>query len=86
VKCSAAPPAYSAARSFGYYRGELAAVLRNLKFGGRRNLAALLAAMMAHTFSATWERSEFDFVVAVPLHPEGFANVDSTSRSCWLPS
>ncbi len=68
-KCLARMPCYSGARSFGYYTAELARMVQGLKFQGRKNLAGLLASLMASVFSEFWSRQEFDLIVAVPLHP-----------------
>jgi ComF family protein len=67
--CLLEAPAFSAARSFGYYTGEMATLIQGLKFQGRRNLTALLAPLLARTLSESWEREEFDLIVPVPLHP-----------------
>ncbi len=61
-------PAYTGARSFGYYTAELSGLIQGLKFQGRRNLATLLAPLLAETFFDTWSRTDFDAVVPVPLH------------------
>lgn len=67
--CILRPPPYSGARSFGYYAGELSRVVLQLKFQRRQNLAGLLGPLLASTFFDCWERTEFDIVVPVPLHP-----------------
>lgn len=41
-----------------------------LKFDGRRNLADLLGPLLADVFFEFWDRGDFDFIVAVPLHPK----------------
>jgi ComF family protein len=61
-------PPYSGARSFGYYTAELSAIIQGMKFRGRRNLAGLLAPLLADAFYESWGREEFDFVAPVPLH------------------
>jgi ComF family protein len=61
-------PPYAAARSFGYYTGELSGLIQGLKFHGRRNLVGLLAPLLVSTFFDSWGREEFDLVVPVPLH------------------
>ncbi len=63
-------PPYAGARSFGYYMAELSGLIQGLKFRGRRNLAGLLAPLLAGTFFETWSREDFDFVTPVPLHPK----------------
>jgi len=68
-KCLIQIPNYSGARSFGYYAGELSRLIQGLKFHGRRNLAGLLAPLMASVFYEFWSREEFDLIVPVPLHP-----------------
>ena len=68
-ECTVIPPAYSGARSFGYYMAELRALVQCLKFAGKKNLVGLLSPLLAVTFSESWEREEFDFIVPVPLHP-----------------
>ncbi len=68
--CILNPPAYSGARSFGYYAAELSRIVQCLKFQHRQNLAGLLSPLMASTFFECWDRREFDAVVPVPLHPK----------------
>jgi ComF family protein len=67
-QCATQVPPFSGARSFGYYTGELSRVIQQFKFRGRRNLAALLAPLLARTFCESWEQDEFDLIVPVPLH------------------
>jgi ComF family protein len=62
-------PPYAGARSFGYYSAELAKIIQQLKFEGRRNLAGLLGPLLTATFFESWNREDFDLVVPVPLHP-----------------
>ena len=61
-------PPFAGARSFGYYMAELSGLIQGLKFKGRRNLAGLLAALLAGAFFETWSRDDFDLVTPVPLH------------------
>ncbi len=61
-------PSYTGARSFGYYTAELSGLIQGLKFQGRRNLATLLAPLLAEAFFDTWSRTDFDVIVPVPLH------------------
>jgi ComF family protein len=68
-KCLVQMPSFSGARSFGYYTGELSRLVQGLKFHGRRNLAGLLAPLMASVLYEFWRREEFDLIVPVPLHP-----------------
>jgi ComF family protein len=63
-------PPYSGARSFGYYTAELSRMIQALKFQGRRNVAGLLAPLLAGTFFENWGRGDFDLLVPVPLHPK----------------
>jgi ComF family protein len=44
--------------------------VHGLKFDGRRNLAGLLAPLLAGAFFDVWDRSDFDYIAAVPLHPK----------------
>jgi competence protein ComFC len=69
-ECVLQPPAYSGARSFGYYSGELGRLIQGLKFNNRRNLAALLVPFMIQVFNGWWNRDDFDLVVPIPLHPK----------------
>jgi len=62
-------PPYAGARSFGYYSTELAKIIQQLKFQGRRNLAGLLGPLLTAAFFESWNREDFDLVVPVPLHP-----------------
>jgi ComF family protein len=66
--CIRQTPPYAGARAFGHYTGELSGLIQGLKFQGRKNLAALLAPLMADVFFDTWSREEFDCIVPVPLH------------------
>jgi ComF family protein len=68
-ECTIAPPAYSGARSFGYYSAELRSLVQGLKFNGKKNLVGLLGPLLAATFSESWDRKEIDLIVPVPLHP-----------------
>ena len=70
VPCILHPPPFGGARSFGYYTGELSRLIQAFKFEGTKNLVALLAALLAETFTEHWDRSEIDMVVPVPLHPK----------------
>jgi ComF family protein len=63
-------PSYSGARSFGYYAAEVRRVIHELKFDGRRHLVELLAPLLAGVFGDSWDRSDFDYITAVPLHPK----------------
>jgi ComF family protein len=68
--CVLTPPIFAAARAFGYYTGEFSRLIQGLKFDGRRNLAKILAPLLAEVFCETWDRSEFDLIVPIPLHPK----------------
>jgi ComF family protein len=68
--CILKPPAFSGARSFGYYTGELGGLVRAFKFQNRRNLVELLGPFLVDTFHETWNRDDFDMILAVPLHPK----------------
>jgi ComF family protein len=67
--CILRPPPFEGARAFGYYAAELSVATQALKFMGRRNIALLLAPLMASAFLGSWQRRDFDLVVPVPLHP-----------------
>jgi len=68
--CILKPPAFSGARCFGYYTGELGGLIRAFKFHHKRNLSEILAPFLVDTFHETWYRDDFDMIIAVPLHPE----------------
>ncbi len=68
ISCSSRTPIYSGARSFGVYMSELSLLVQGLKFHGRRNLVHLCAPLLAAAFNESWDRSEFDCIVPVPLH------------------
>jgi ComF family protein len=70
ITCSSKTPIYSGARSFGVYVSELSLLVQGLKFHGRRNLVHLLSPLLAAAFHESWDRSEFDCVVPIPLHPQ----------------
>jgi ComF family protein len=67
-KCSICLPPYSGARAFGSYSSELSRIIRALKFDGRRDLAGLLAPLLASTFLESWSAREIDLIVPIPLH------------------
>jgi len=69
VGCSVGLPLFTGARSFGYYTAELSRLIQGFKFDGRRNLAQLLAPLLAAALASTWSRSDFDLIIPVPLHP-----------------
>jgi competence protein ComFC len=66
--CTLQLPAFSGARAFGYYTGELSRLIQAFKFHGRRNLVGLLTPLLVGTFFENWNRRDFDLVVPVPLH------------------
>jgi ComF family protein len=68
LECVRRPPPYSGAWSFGYYSTEMRQMVHELKFEGRRPLVKLIAPLMAEAFSRFWQREDFDFITAVPLH------------------
>lgn len=68
-RCLEKVPPFAGARSFGHYSGEMRRLMQGLKFDGRRNLVHLLAPLLAAVFCRSWDRSDFDYIVAVPLHP-----------------
>ena len=68
--CILETPPYSGARSFGYYTAELSSLIQEMKFHGKRNLAGLLAPLLAGVFFENWSRGDFDMIVPVPLHPK----------------
>jgi ComF family protein len=66
--CILQMPPFSGARAYGYYTGELRSLIQAFKFHGRRNLAGLLAPLLAGTFFENWNRGDFDLLIPVPLH------------------
>jgi competence protein ComFC len=68
LKCALQVPPYSGARSFGYYTSELRQLIQAFKFKGRRDLARLLAPLIASTCLESWPEREADVIVPVPLH------------------
>ena len=66
--CILKMPPFAGARSFGYYTAELAGIIRELKFHGKRNLVRLLTPLLTAAFFESWSREDFDFIVPVPLH------------------
>lgn len=61
-------PPFAGARSFGYYTAELAGIIQELKFHGRRNLVKRLIPLLTAAYFESWSRDDFDLVVPVPLH------------------
>lgn len=80
--CILQPPPYSGARSFGYYTAELRALVHGLKFRGRRNLAGLLASLLAEVCFENWDRESFDGLSPVPLHSMRKREEGTTSPNC----
>jgi ComF family protein len=73
------------ARSYGKYGGELGALLRHYKYRGDRSLAYGVARLMGQTLANDWHCSEWDAVVAVPMHParireRGFDHMELVGR------
>jgi len=68
--CILHPPPYSGARAFGRYSAELSRIIQAFKFSGRRNLASILAPLLAATLQESWSLREIDLIVPVPLHPK----------------
>jgi ComF family protein len=84
--CETRLPPYSGARAFGWYNAELSRIIQALKFGGRRDLAPQLAALLASTFFEFWSAGDFDLIVPVPLHARrkrerGYNQAELLSRS-----
>jgi len=67
--CILQMPPFAGARSFGYYTAELAGIIQELKFHGKRNLVKLLTPLLTAPFFESWCREDFDLIVPVPLHP-----------------
>jgi ComF family protein len=68
-KCTLSLPPFSGARAFGCYGSVLSRIIQALKFDGRKDLAVLLAPLLASVFLEVWSPAEFDLIVPVPLHP-----------------
>ncbi len=66
--CMLRPPLFAGARSFGVYSGELRSVIQAFKFRGRKDLALLLAPLMAAAYGDSWGPGDFDLLIPVPLH------------------
>lgn len=66
--CILRPPPFAGARSFGTYSGELRGVIHAFKFRGRKDLAFLLAPLLASAYGDSWGPGDFDLLVPVPLH------------------
>lgn len=66
IRCRRSPRVISFGRSIGRYEGALREILHALKYGGRRSVAAPLAAAMASAGANVLRGA--DFVVPVPLH------------------
>src|SRR5262249_22236450 len=68
LKCAVRLPAYSGARSFGYYTSELGRLVQAFKFKGRRDLGRLLAPLLASVYLESWPERAADLIIPVPLH------------------
>lgn len=60
---------FSRARSTGVYEGTLLALIHQLKYHGRSELARPLGKLLFHTYVQHWEAGGIDWIVPVPLHP-----------------
>ena len=88
VRCRRRETSIAIARSAARYEGSLRLILHAFKYGGRRLLAAPLAALMLK--AAEDLLSDADAVVPVPLHPwrawrRGFNQADDLARCLGLP-
>jgi len=66
ARCLRRPPPYASARAAFRYGGELAAALRRLKYGGRPDIARILAPLLAPALALA--AREADVAMPVPLH------------------
>jgi ComF family protein len=87
-RCRRHPPPFVLARSAGVYDGALREIIHAFKFGGRRAIAAPLAALMRN--AGVDVLAGADVVVPVPLHPwrafrRGFNQADDLARALGLP-
>lgn len=88
ARCRRRPSAISSMRAIGDYDGSLRAILHALKYGGRRSLAAPLAARMRHDCGEALTGA--DVAVPVPLHRQrqrarGFNQAEELARGIGLP-
>lgn len=88
ARCRRLPPHFAIARSGGRYDAALREIVHAFKYGGRRTLAAPLAALMRDAGGDVLHGA--DAVVPVPLHPRralqrGFNQADDLARELGLP-
>jgi len=88
ARCRRSAPAFDRARSVGGYDGALRAVVRALKYDGRRSLARPLADMMRQRGADVLDGAAC--VVPVPLHPSrrrhrGFNQASDLARHIGFP-
>lgn len=88
ARCRRRETSIAIARSAARYEGSLRLILHAFKYGGRRLLAAPLAALMLR--AANDLLRDADAVVPVPLHPwrawrRGFNQADDLARHLGLP-
>jgi len=71
-RCLRHPSDFYRARAVGIHDQALRAIIQELKFNGRVNLAKPLGELMFASFACHWSLQEIDMVVPVPLHPSRF--------------
>ena len=67
--CLKRPKKYGRARSAGIYDGSLLALIHQLKYRGRIELARPLGKLLYQIYTRLWADKDIDLVVPVPLHP-----------------
>ncbi|MEJ2040507.1 MAG: ComF family protein [Desulfosarcinaceae bacterium] len=67
-RCLNQPPAFSCARSAGYYEGGLRVMIHQLKYKGYVQAAAPLSRLLWRTFKRHWDPGSIDLLLPVPLH------------------
>jgi ComF family protein len=88
ARCRRQPSRLTIARSAGRYDGSLRRIVHAFKYGGRRVLAAPLAALLREAGDDVLTGA--DAVIPVPLHPfraleRGFNQSDDLARALGLP-
>jgi ComF family protein len=67
-RCAEGGRVFERHRSYGLFEGDLAALIRQLKYGNRRSLARLLGRLQARVVAADYVLRRAELVVPVPLH------------------
>jgi len=66
--CLTGEPAFLRARSYGMYEGTLLEAIHLFKYSGNTAVGSMLGRMMARTAYDSFDYSDFDVIMPIPLH------------------